>query len=147
LDKSGDIKFNLTKSNVLEIRTTKNSQVNPNSINQSLDNISENHKENSQNITNLEIEKHSESKQDIKVMSQIQNDTDLYQLDFDQMSSRWITHENSRIKELMDTNNFSCIKSSLGQENIKNFFEESKYDSFFRQITNIEENSTLRDKL
>jgi hypothetical protein len=135
---------------VLEFHTNKNSQLNLNSRNQSLDNISENYKENSPNITNLESEQQSESKKEIQIMSHLKNEmkADTYQLDFDQLSQRWITRENSKIKDLIDTNNFSCIKSSLGQENIKNFLEESKLDSFIRQITSIPtESNHLRNKL
>jgi uncharacterized membrane protein YfhO len=143
-------KFNLTKSNVLEFCTNKGSQIQQISKNNSLENIIENYKENSQNITNLESDHQSETKQDFHLTNQFINDTgnDIYQLDFDQLSAKLATHENSKLKDFMDTNNFSCIKSSIHQENIKNFLEESKLDSFIRQIANFPNDSIhLRDHM
>lgn len=110
----------------------------------------ENYKENSHNITNLESDHQSETKQDIQLTNHLMNETgnDIYQLEFDQLSARLATHENSKLKDFMDTNNFSCIKSSVHQENIKNFLEESKLDSFIRQIANFPNDSiNLRDHL
>ena len=77
-------------------------------------------------------------------MDQNQAEADKYQLDFDQMSQKWMTNEN----EFMGTNKFSSIKSNYGPDNHKNLFEESKYDSFFHQFANLQNDSVhLRDQL
>lgn len=147
LKQSQELNFNVTKSNLLEFRTSKNSQIQFLSKNQSLEDISEQFKENSQNITNLQSEQQSEAK--LRRGSRAGGlEAELYQLDFDQISQRLVTHENSKIKDFIDTNNFSCIKSGVGQENLKNFLEESKLDSFIQQITNFpNENVSIRNKL
>ena len=138
----------MTKSNVLEFRTNKNSQIHFSSKNNSLDNISENFREGSANITNLQSEQQSETKFDLRVASQYGPDRQDLGQDFDQLSQRLMTHENSKLKDFIDTNNFSCIKSGIGNENLRNFLEESKMDSFFRQIANFPSDSLhLRDHL
>lgn len=150
LRESQELNFNVTKSNLLEFRTSKNSQIQFLSKNHSLEDISEKFKENSQNITNLQSEQQSEAKLRPELRNSANNQTqgELYQLDFDQISHRLATNENSKIKDFIDTNNFSCIKSGVGQENLKNFLEESKLDSFIQQITNFpNESLSLRNKL
>ena len=64
----------------------------------------------------------------------------LNQIDFDPMSHP-ITTDDSKIKDFLDTNTFSVIKSGFANENTRNFLEESRLDSFIRQISNFPNDS------
>ena len=153
---SQEINFNLTSSNVMDMlqENMHAKQVDSTAPNKDTDclkekSVSEKKFQKDEIISNLHSERESETKTDthyfINQTLNYSHQGNTQMKDFEELSRRMNTHENSRIKEFLETQNFSCIKSGTAQENQKNFMDMSQMDSFYKQFTSFQhENSQLK---